>query len=258
MCITWSKLTLLQVDKMSSAGNFVSSIRDDFDCISVRQLEPDQSDICVSSRAGLTSDWDICQKLAENDQGALRFLMDRHGSMVLRLAMNVLSDRHEAEDVAQEVFLTVWNSRGAWVDGQAKFSTWIYRVTINKAIDKRRQRRSQPEAAEIIASLIDSEESGVCQTEQESSLVQLELSEKLGGEIGRLPETQARALRLYYFEGCEVAAIADVMATTEQAVRSLLKRGRQALRARLLKQKKTSTDDAFEIRGNPSPVRACR
>jgi len=178
--------------------------------------------------------------------------------MVLRLAMNVLSDRQEAEDVAQEVFLSVWNNRASWVEGQAKFSTWIHRVAINKAIDKRRQRRSRPEASEIIASLIESEETGLSQTEQENSLVQLELSEKLAGEIGRLPETQARALRLYYFDGCEVAMIADQMETTEQAVRSLLKRGRQALRARLLKQKKTSADDAFEIRGNPSAVRASR
>ncbi len=249
---------MFQVNNMTNPANFVSEIHGNVDFVSITQRRTAEPDIIVSNRPHLISDGEICQKLRENDESALRFLMDRHGPLVLRLAMNVLSDRQEAEDVAQEVFLSVWNNRANWVEGQAKFSTWIHRVAINKAIDKRRQRRSRPESSDIIASLIESEETGLSQTEQESSLVQLELSEKLAGEIGRLPDTQARALRLYYFEGRDVAAIADLMETTEQAVRSLLKRGRQALRTRLLKQKKTSADDAFEIRGNPSAVRASR
>ncbi len=249
---------MFQVNDMTNAVNFVSEIHGNVDFVSITRKEPVEIETFASDTSVLISDGEICQKLRDNDENALRFLMDRHGSMVLRLAMNVLSDRQEAEDVAQEVFLSVWNNRASWVEGQAKFSTWIHRVTINKAIDKRRQRRSRPESSDIIASLIESEETGLGQTEQESNLVQLELSEKLAGEIGRLPDTQARALRLYYFEGRDVATIADLMETTEQAVRSLLKRGRQALRTRLLKQKKTSADDAFEIRGNSSAVRPGR
>jgi len=249
---------LFQVNEMTNVVNFVSEIHGNIDFVSLTRHRPAEPDSIASNRTQLISDGELCQKLRENDESALRFLMDRHGSVVLRLAMNVLSDRQEAEDVAQEVFLSVWNNRASWVEGQAKFSTWIHRVAINKAIDKRRQRRSRPESSDIIASLIESEETGLNQTEQESSLVQLELSEKLAGEIGRLPDTQARALRLYYFEARDVATIADLMATTEQAVRSLLKRGRQALRTRLLKQKKTSADDAFEIRRHSSAVRPDR
>jgi RNA polymerase sigma-70 factor (ECF subfamily) len=243
---------------MTNAVNFVSGLHGNVELVSITRQESVNPDTFASTLTHSIPDSEICQKLRDNDESALRFLMDRHGALVLRLAMNVLSDRQEAEDVAQEVFLSVWNNRASWIEGQAKFSTWIHRVTINKAIDKRRQRRSRPESSDIIASLIESEESGLNQTEQENSLVQLELSEKLAGEIGRLPETQARALRLYYFDGRDVATIADLMETTEQAVRSLLKRGRQALRMRLLKQKKTSADDAFEIRGNPSALRASR
>jgi len=243
---------------MTNAVNFVSGLHGNVELVSITRQESVNPDAFTSRLTDSIPDSEICQQLRDNDEGALRFLMDRHGALVLRLAMNVLSDRQEAEDVAQEVFLSVWNNRASWIEGQAKFSTWIHRVTINKAIDKRRQRRSRPESSDIIASLIESEESGLNQTEQENSLVQLELSEKLAGEIGRLPETQARALRLYYFDGRDVATIADLMETTEQAVRSLLKRGRQALRMRLLKQKKTSADDAFEIRGNPSALRASR
>jgi RNA polymerase sigma-70 factor (ECF subfamily) len=243
---------------MTNTVNFVSEIHGNVDFVSLTRQRPPETDRSAPNLTPLISDSELCQKLRENDENALRFLMDRHGSVILRLAMNVLSDRQEAEDVAQEVFLSVWNNRASWVEGQAKFSTWIHRVAINKAIDKRRQRRSRPESSDIIASLIESEETGLSQTEQENSLVQLELSEKLAGEIGRLPHTQALALRLYYFEGREVAVVADLMETTEQAVRSLLKRGRQALRARLMKQKKTSADDAFEIRGNSAAVRPSR
>lgn len=183
-------------------------------------------------------------------------LMDRHGAMVLRLAMNVLSDRQEAEDVAQEVFLSVWKHREAWVDKGAQYSTWLYRITINKAIDKRRRRKAIPESAETIISIIESSSPQASQSEQEECLVRLEMSEKLSGEIERLPANQALALRMHYFDGRDVMEIAGLTGASEQAVRSLLKRGRQALRSRLMRQKMTSTDDAFQIRRNPTQVRA--
>jgi RNA polymerase sigma-70 factor (ECF subfamily) len=195
------------------------------------------------------SDADICRRLRDGEDGALRLLMDRHGSMVLRLAINVLADREEAEDVAQEVFLSLWKNKDAWVEGDAKFSTWIHRVTVNKAIDKRRRRRATPESAEFISALVDANSAQSAQSEQEIHLDQTDMSKTLAAEIDRLPETQGRALRLYYFEGRDIVAIAQQMDSTEQAVRSLLKRGRQALRTRLTKKKTSAAHDAFSVRG---------
>ena len=85
-----------------------------------------------------------------------------------------------------------------------------------------------------------------------------EVSRKLDAEINRLPVAQARALRYFYFEGRDVPGIAHLMGGTEQAVRSLLKRGRQALRARLAKQRVNSSRDVFAASGPGQKVRANR
>ena len=195
------------------------------------------------------SDADICRQLRAGDDKALRLLMDRHGAMVLRLAVNVLADREEAEDVTQEVFLSLWKNKDAWVEGEAKFSTWIHRVAVNKAIDKRRRRRATPESAEVISALVDANISETTHSAQESHLDQADMSRSLGAEIDRLPDTQARALRSFYFDGRDVATIADDMDATEQAVRSLLKRGRQALRTRLTNKKTSAPHEAFAMSG---------
>ncbi len=203
------------------------------------------------------SDDELCERLRSGDQTALKSMMDRHAPAVLRLAMNVLGDRGEAEDVVQEVFISVWKQRQAWIAGGAKFSTWLHRVTINKAIDKRRSRRSRPEPVEFITAACDAISVQDADCEQSIHVDQLETAKKLLSEIGRLPETQATALRYFYFEGKDVPAIAAQIGSTEQAVRSLLKRGRQALRTRLMTQKKTS-HDAFAIRSHDPHLRPQR
>ena len=127
-------------------------------------------------------DQDICGRLHRGDQGALRQLMDRYAPMVLRLAMNVLSDRGEAEDVVQEVFITVWKCRESWVGGGAKFSTWLYRVSINKAIDKRRSRRSRPESSEYITAACDALAARDTACEQSVHVDRADVTRKLEAE----------------------------------------------------------------------------
>jgi RNA polymerase sigma-70 factor, ECF subfamily len=212
--------------------------------------------VTVSADGG--SDAELCERLRLGDQSALRQLMDLHARMVLRLAMNVLSDRGEAEDVVQEVFITVWKCREAWISDGAKFSTWIHRVAINKAIDKRRSRRSMPESNEYITAACDAVAAQNLTSDQDDQVDRADVSRKLGAEIDRLPVAQARALRYFYFEGRDVPGIARLMGGTEQAVRSLLKRGRQALRARLVRQRVKSSRDIFAASDTCRQVRAGR
>ncbi len=243
---------------MSISGMFATGYHDDISSVSFSYETNTDGVRTVAVAERPLSDFEICERMRCGDQAALRLLMDRHGPMVLRLAMNVLSDREEAEDVAQEVFLCAWNNRESWINGEAKFSTWLHRVSINRAIDKRRRRRQTPEPMEFISAIMDAESALTTKPEQEGRLDQLELSEKMAAEIDRLPENQARALRHYYFENHDVAAIAEAMDSSEQAVRSLLKRGKQALRTRLTKQKKASAYDAFAVQGAAHPLRAGR
>ncbi|MDR3511964.1 MAG: sigma-70 family RNA polymerase sigma factor [Caulobacteraceae bacterium] len=245
---------------MSDGAIFVSSFRDDV----IFSHDPhfgshdgNIRNIGAGAHQLAPPDEELCGRLKRGDQAALRSLMDRHAPMVLRLAMNVLSDRGDAEDVVQEVFISVWRRRESWVAVGAKFSTWLHRVAINKAIDKRRSRRSTPESAEYINAVCDAVAAREVALDQSSHVDRVDTARKLDGEISRLPETQARALRYFYFEGRDVAAIAVLMGGTEQSVRSLLKRGRQALRARLVRRRKSS-DDAFAVRGLDRPLRTGR
>lgn len=199
------------------------------------------------------SDEELCERLRFGSEMALRLLIERHAPTVLRLASNILGDVGDAEDVVQEVFITVWKCRESWVNGSAKFSTWLHRVSINKAIDKRRQRKSTPEAPEVITAASDAITMRDPPADPTAQLSFAEMMTKLSAVIDRLPVSQAQALRYFYFEGREVSAIAQDLGASEQAVRSLLKRGRETLRVRLTKQMKTARHDAIAVR---SPDRA--
>lgn len=204
------------------------------------------------------SDEVLCERLRDGDHRAFHALMARHSAMVGRLAMNILSDRGEAEDVVQEVFVSLWRNRGVVILRNAKFSTWLYRVSINKAIDKRRSRRATPQPMESIIAACDAQSACEASSDQERAVDDAESARALKLEIARLPGNQATALRGFYFEGRDVASIAAGMGCSEQAVRSLLKRGKQTLRERLTRRTKTTDHDGFGIQGHASAVRTCR
>jgi RNA polymerase sigma-70 factor (ECF subfamily) len=188
------------------------------------------------------------------DELAFRTLVERHVMMIRRLALNVVHDEQEAEDVAQEAFVSAWRNRGNWRP-EARFTTWIYRIAMNKAIDRYRSRRAAPHSQEVIAQIIDRDVPLAETPEQEGRLEQRQLSGTLTAALGTLPDTQATALRLFYFEEMEVAKIAQLMVTSEQSVRALLKRGRQALKHRLQDPK---TASAHGPRPLPRSARAAR
>jgi RNA polymerase sigma-70 factor (ECF subfamily) len=191
------------------------------------------------------SDEDLFIACAADEPGAFRLLVDRHLRMVRRLALNVLGDVHEAEDVAQEVFVSVWKARIDWRQ-EARFATWLHRIAINKAIDRRRSLRgplrgalrTSPEPQDVITRLADADPRVSAPEDAHGRLERMESAKGLRQALERLPASQIQALTLFYFEESDVSRIADVMDCSEQAVRSLLKRGRQALKSILQRQKK--------------------
>lgn len=176
-----------------------------------------------------------------NDERAFRTLVERHAALVTRLANNVVHDEQEAEDVAQDTFVSAWRNRHAWRP-EAKFTTWLYRIAVNKAIDRYRRRKAAPEAPEVIARMADATVSVDETPNQHRSLEHRQVSKGLAAALEALPASQRMALNLFYFDELDVAKIAAAMLTSEQSVRALLKRGRQALRSRLQRQKNFSVD----------------
>jgi RNA polymerase sigma-70 factor (ECF subfamily) len=150
-----------------------------------------------------------------------RAVFAAHAGNVRRLALRLLRREDLADDVLQDVFLTWWQSRDKWdADGPARLSTWLYRVTVFKCADKRRQ------FLPVVNSDI-SDFSDILPAIETAAPASLDTLKRL---LGGLSDQQRQALQLHYMAGQDVRSIANTLQTTEDGVRSLLKRGKQKLR----------------------------
>jgi len=168
------------------------------------------------------SDDDLISRMQNDDAEAYRELVARHIDRAYGLALRILKSPADAEDVAQDAFVRAWQHRAAWQAGRAKFSTWLYRVIVNRCIDLRRLPKN--EWIEDVPEPADPGEDSVSTINRRQVYGQLEAA------LARLPAQQRAALALSYYEELSNAEIAEVMQTTVSAVESLLKRGRQRLR----------------------------
>jgi RNA polymerase sigma-70 factor (ECF subfamily) len=136
-------------------------------------------------------------------------------------ASRMLGDAGEAEDVAQEAMLRLWRAAPGWVSGQAKVSTWAYKVTGNLCIDRLRKRRPA-ELGEADEPLDD--RPGV-----EAQMLEAARQRALKEAIAELPERQAMALTLRHLEGWSNPEIAEALEVGVEAVESLTARAKRRL-----------------------------
>ncbi len=172
-----------------------------------------------------TSDGDLLALYANGDQAAARALMLRHAPRVLSLAKRLLKDTVEAEDVTQEAMLRLWKVAPDWRTGEAKVSTWLYRVGSNLCTDRLRKKRGVglDEAPEI-----EDETPNV-----EDQMIAADRGRAVHRAMERLPDRQRLALTLRHFEEQSNPEIALVLETSVEAVESLLSRARRTLAADL-------------------------
>ena len=91
----------------------------------------------------------LLARFATGDQGAARSLTEQFLPRAMRQAWRILGDEAEAEDVAQEAMLKLWRQAPVWREGEARVSTWLYRVTRNLCIDKIRKRRATTDIDDV-------------------------------------------------------------------------------------------------------------
>ncbi len=169
---------------------------------------------------------------ANGDADAARLLMDRLLPRVLGYAARLLSDRTEAEDVAQEAMLRLWRVAPDWRSGEAQVATWVYRVTTNLCTDRlrgRMRRRATP--------LDDAPEVADGAAGAEAGLIAADRMAALQHALDSLPERQRQAVVLRHIEGLTNPQIAEVMDIGIEAVESLTARGKRALAAALTGQR---------------------
>ena len=167
----------------------------------------------------------LLMRIAADDRDAFARLVERHADRGFALALRILKNSDDAEDVVQDSFLKLWTHRKRMEIGRAKFSTWLYRVITNRCIDLRR--KPAMDDIETAPEVADEAEDAL------SRLHRASMTSLLEAALSRLPDQQRVAVILSYHEAMSNAEIAEVMETTVMAVESLLKRGRQQLRRHL-------------------------
>lgn len=184
-------------------------------------------------------DWAWLAKVQEGDASAFRCLFERHKMRVLNLAYRFVRDRASAEDIAQEVFIKIFEKR-VTANSKAKFTTWLYRVTVNASFDQLRKRKFTPGSLDaVIEGRRDANESfgeRVPDTKAVSPRVQMEAEERaqwVARAIDQLPEKLRSPLLLYQFENLSYGEIAQVLGITPKAVERRLYHAKARLRESL-------------------------
>lgn len=166
---------------------------------------------------------------ANGDGQAAAVLTDRLAPRVLGFATRILSDREEAEDVTQEAMLRLWKMAGDWVQGEAKVSTWLFRVAKNLCTDRLRKRRG--------VGLEDAPEPVDDTPSVEAKMMAADRMSALEWGLAQLPDRQREAVILRHIEGLSNPEIADVLDVSVEAVESLTARGKRALAGHLADRK---------------------
>jgi len=184
-------------------------------------------------------DWIKIGAFLNGELAAFEFIFNKYKSRVINLAYGFLRDRASAEDTAQNVFLKIYQKK-AKPDSRAKFSTWLYRVTVNASLDVLRSRKFTPVSMDRESSfadggegtlkerLPDSKSSSPSQTAEREDLAVL-----VRREIDRLPEKFRAPLLLYQFEDMSYREIASILGLSGKAVERRLYHAREILRDRL-------------------------
>lgn len=188
-------------------------------------IQPALHSPSIASQLREADDDLLLDRMKQDDAEAYRILVERHVDRAYAVALRILRNVSDAEDVAQEALVKAWTHRQSWQPGRAKFSTWLYRVVFNRCIDLRRRPTN--------ACLDDEAEPQDDQPDSVTMIHRRQVYDRLGEAMATMPDQQRAALTLSYFDDMGNGEIAEILGTTVQAVESLLKRGRQGLRERL-------------------------
>jgi RNA polymerase sigma-70 factor, ECF subfamily len=170
----------------------------------------------------IDGDAELLQAIAGGDRAAFDRLSRRHLDRAYGVAMRMTGSRADAQDVVQDVFLRLWQRPDAWRPGQAQFSTWLYRVVVNRCLDLKRR----PKGTDL-----DSvEEPQDPDANAEDSLLEAERNRALDGAVNQLPERQKAAIVLTYTAGLRNAEAASAMDISVKAFEALLVRAKRELR----------------------------
>ena len=175
-------------------------------------------------------DAELLARFAQSDRAAAQVLTARLAPVVYAQAFRMLGDRAEAEDITQDILLRLWHAAPDWQAGQAKVTTWLYRVTSNLCFDKMRKRKRQ--SSDAVREMPDDG------PDMERRLQDRARAWALRAALSDLPDRQKKAMVLRHLEGLSNPDVAQIMQISVEAVESLMSRGKRSLADALAPQKK--------------------
>jgi RNA polymerase sigma-70 factor (ECF subfamily) len=185
--------------------------------------------------AALDYDAELMLRVKDGDGASFGVLLEKHRSSVVHFLYRMVQNPAVAEELAQEVFLRVYRSRSTY-EPTAKFTTWLFRIATHLALNSLRDNKN-----ERLQDRLDEDSSSDLPIRQvsdgrpsvEQRMVYEAKLDEVRRAIGALPEKQRVAVLMHKYEEMEYAQIAKVLNCSESAVKSLLFRAYEALRARL-------------------------
>ncbi|HEY6336564.1 MAG TPA: RNA polymerase sigma factor [Alphaproteobacteria bacterium] len=171
------------------------------------------------------SDEVLVARTAKGDGDAFRVLMERHVRRGLRLAMRIMGNASDADEIVQDAFLRLWTKAETWQPGRGKFTTWFFRILVNLCLDRRR--RASPLPLESAGDPADPRPSALAKIYDD------EVGLAVRRAIGELPERQRAALVLCYYEEMSNLEAAEALSISVSALEALLVRARRTLKTKL-------------------------
>ncbi|MFZ1369638.1 MAG: RNA polymerase sigma factor [Ferruginibacter sp.] len=178
---------------------------------------------------------ELITQLQLGDESAFTKLVDEYQDMVYNTALGIVQQADDADDITQEVFIQVYQSISSF-KGDSKFSTWLYRIAVSKALDHEKKKKRKKRFGFVQSLFGGDGEEQVHPVEFDHPGIQAEKKESAAAlfrALKQIPDNQRIVFTLHKLEGQGNREIAAIMNTSLQAVESLMSRAKASLKKEL-------------------------
>ncbi len=191
----------------------------------------------VNHAADESSDAAIMLRVAAGDESGFNYLVEKYHRPMIHFLFRMVHSQAVAEELAQEVFLRVYRSRESY-RAEAKFTTWLYRIATNLAVNHARDTKHERAAQNVYLDAPDQETGATPDVADDEPSVEQRLmrDERMAAirrQVMALPERQRMAVLMHKYQGMDYRQIGEVLKLSESATKSLLFRAYQTLREKL-------------------------
>jgi RNA polymerase sigma-70 factor (ECF subfamily) len=229
-----------QLSDLDGVDTNVSSIAMDQGILAMGSMGPQPGAEATSPLPGFgvgLTDADVMLRVKAGDESAFEYLVQKYRRAMVSFMYRMTHNSAAAEDLAQEVFLRVYRSRTGY-EASAKFTTWLYRIATNLAVNHARDTRHERPENQVSLDEPD-EETGTTMDVADSSLtveqsiLRRERMAAIRAKVQALPERQRMAVIMHKYQQMDYKQIAEVLKLSESATKSLLFRAYETLREQL-------------------------